>query len=106
VRDIAEREMQFHEAESYRISGELLQRAGGDPAHVEAWLRHAVKTACRQGAPALEDKARASLVQWLVMADPRRASVEQRHCDELRQRFPSLGRTEETGSAPAIAKDL
>ena len=76
------------------------------PADVEALLRHAVETACRQGAPAFEDKARASLVRSLALADPRRAAVEQRHRDELRQRFPSLGRTEETGSAPVIAKDL
>ena len=36
ARTISEREMQFHEAESYRVSGELLHRAGGGPADVEA----------------------------------------------------------------------
>ena len=68
-------------------------------------LCHAVKTAHRQGPPALEDKARASLVRWLAMVDPRRASVEQGHHDELRQRFPALVRAENAWSAPAIAKD-
>ncbi len=75
------------------------------PAEVEALLRHAVETARRQGAPALEDKARVSLVRWLATADPRRASVEQRHWDELRQRFPALGRTEDSGSAPVISRN-
>ena len=68
------------------------------PQELEALLRHAVETARRQGAPALEDKARVSLVRWLATADPRRASVEQRHWDELRQRFPALGRTEDSGA--------
>jgi hypothetical protein len=65
VRDIAEREMQFHEAEAHCVYGELLAACGGEPSEIEASLRRAVDVAHRQGAAVVEQMARVSLGQWL-----------------------------------------
>ena len=64
ARQIAHREMQFHEAAARRLEGLLLAKCGAEPADVEAALLDALDIATKQGAVVLAERTRASLHEW------------------------------------------
>ncbi len=87
---IAEREMPFHEADAFRLYGDLLAMSGGEHSAIERALRHAVDTAARQGAVVLEVRARTSLARWLRHKRPVEGQAEERRLDTLRRRLPGV----------------
>lgn len=62
----------FYSAELFRLRGELLMRTpkSKDREQAEASFHAGVKVAARQGAMALEHKARASLRRWCKWPKP------------------------------------
>ena len=82
--------MPFHEADAYRLYGDLLAMSGGEHSGIERALRHAVDTAARQGAVVLELRARTSLARWLRKNQCAEAHAEERRLDALRGRLPAV----------------
>jgi hypothetical protein len=81
--------MPFHEADAFRLYGDLLAMGGGEPRAIERALRHAVDAAVRQGAVVLERRARTSLARWLRHNQLVQTPAEQRRLDELHRQLPT-----------------